>query len=526
MRHLLPLSPWGEGAEQSEAGEGKDSRFTGRAGLSLGLPLTPALSPRGEGVRWLHVSSSILLTFAIASCTVGPDYKEPPKVEAPSAYHEATTQPARPTTQPAAPTFARWWTVFHDEKLDHLIEEAVRSNIDLQVAEARVREARAQRLVAKAELLPQVNADGSYTRSRSSEHVIPNGSSGFITPGAEEDLFQAGFDASWEIDVFGGIRRNVEAATADVEAAVEDRRDVLVTLLSEVARNYADLRGDQRRLAIAWDNIHSQEDVVRLTESRYQAGVVSELDVAQAKALLATTRAEVPPLEASVQQSIHQLGVQLGREPGALQSQLETPGPIPPAPPEVPVGLPSDLLRRRPDIRRAERQLAAATARVGVAVADLFPKFSLTGTAGLESISTSDFFNWGSRYWTIGPTMTWPLFAGGRIHANIEVQNAREEQAKGAYELAVLTSLKEVEDALVNYSREQVRRQSLADAVAANQRAVDLSSELYTRGLTPFINVLDAQASLHRSQDDLAQSERTVSTDLVAVYKALGGGWE
>jgi NodT family efflux transporter outer membrane factor (OMF) lipoprotein len=341
----------------------------------------------------------------------------------------------------------------------------------------------------------------------------------------ENNVYQAGFDASWEIDVFGGTRRATEAAKAVVAASVFGMRDTLVTLLSEVARNYIEARGYQRQLTIAHENIRAQEDNLVITQDRFKHGLTSDLDVQQAATVLATTRAEVPTLENSLLASIHGLGVLLGQPPGALLEELSIVAPIPAAPPEVPVGLPSELLLRRPDVQQAERQLAAATAQIGVATADLFPKFSLTGAAGWESVSASDWFAGASKMWSLGPTVQWNIFDAGRIRANIKVQNARQEQALANYEKTVLGSFEDVENALVSYAKEQVRRRSLEEAVNHSQESLRLANQLYANGLTNFINVLDAERSLYQAQDQLVQSERAVSVNLISLYKSLGGGW-
>jgi multidrug efflux system outer membrane protein len=481
-------------------------------------------------MRMRRLTGGLLLLVGIVGCTVGPNYRMP-DVHMPATWSEVSHNGV--TTQPH--DIAQWWKTFHDPGLDSLIERAVQSNLDLRLAEARVREARALRGVAAADLWPSINVSGSYTRHRRSENVSPaqaGSANGGTAMGPapfgtlEQDLFQSGFDASWEIDLFGGVRRSIEAADADLAASVEDLRDVLVTLLSEGARNYVEVRGFQRRIAIAQDNIQSQQETLELTRARFDAGLTSQLDVVQAASQLATTQAQVPTLEASLKQGIHRLGVLLGLAPGALLSELSQATPIPPVPPEVPVGLPADLLRRRPDVRRAERQVAAATARIGVAVADLFPKLSLTASLGLQSNLLADLPLGSSRFWSVGPTLSWPIFDAGRIRANIQVQNAREEQRLTQYAQAVLTSLEDVENALVAYSREQTRRSRLIEAVEANQRAVELANELYTRGLGDFLNVLESQRALFALQSDLVQSETTVSSNVVALYKALGGGWQ
>ncbi len=481
-------------------------------------------------MRLPYRGAGLLLLLGLVGCAVGPNYQMP-DMRVPARWSEAPSQGV--TTQPLQVT--QWWGTFNDPRLDSLIERAVGSNLDLRQAEARVREARALRGVAGADFWPTLDASGSYARSRRSENVAAtqsgavNGSAavGGVPSGKlVQDLFQGGFDASWELDLFGGVRRSVEAADADLAASVEDLRDVLVTLLAEVARNYVEVRGFQRRISIAQENIRSQQETLALTQARFEAGLTSELDVVQAAAQLATTQAQVPTLETSLKQGIHRLGVLLGQDPGALLPELSREAPIPPTPPEVPVGLPADLLRRRPDVRRTERQLAAATARIGVAVADLFPKLSLTGSLGLQSDQLANLPLGSSRFWSLGPSLSWPVFDAGRIRANIQVQNTREAQRLAQYTQAVLTALEEVENALVAYSREQVRRHKLTEAVEANQRAVELANELYIRGLGDFLNVLEAQRSLFASQSGLVESEAMVSSNVVALYKALGGGWE
>jgi len=292
-----------------------------------------------------------------------------------------------------------------------------------------------------------------------------------------------------------------------------------------VAKNYIDLRGFQRQLGVARENLKAQQETLELTKVRFDAGLASDLEVAQAETLVNATAAQLPPLENSLKQSAYSLDVLLGLEPGALWGELSSDEPIPKLPPEVLVGLPSELLRRRPDIRRAERQLAAATAEVGAATADLFPKFSLTGIFNLQSVSASDWFTGRSRFWSVGPTIRWPLFDAGRIRANIEVRNAQQEQALRQYEKAILTGLEDVEKSLVSYVKEQARNRSLVDAVAANRRAVQLVNELYTRGLVDFLNVLITQRALYNTESDLAQSNALMASNLVALYKALGGGW-
>jgi NodT family efflux transporter outer membrane factor (OMF) lipoprotein len=456
----------------------------------------------------------------LAGCNVGPNY-QPPTPPMPASY-------GQPTTRPLTADIARWWATFNDPTMESLIRRGIESNLDLQLAEARIRESRAARGIAYADYWPTVDTNASYQRSsRSNNTATFNNPGGGVNFGPREtDFFQVGFDSTWEIDVFGGVRRSVEAANADIQASVENRRDVLVTLLGDIAQNYIVLRGRQRELDITQANLKSQQETLNLTQARFKAGLVGELDVARAQAQVAATTSLIPQLEQQVQQTMHRLSVLLGEEPQALAAELGPVGPIPSGVGVVPSGLPSDLLRRRADIRRAERQLAAQTARIGVATADLFPRFTLTGALGLQSQKFTNLFENNSLFWNIGPGVTWNIFNAGKVRSNIEVQNARQQQALVTYQQTVLNSLEEVENAIVAYDREQSRRVSLAQAVDANRRAVDLAQQLYSRGLVDFLNVQESQRNLLLAEDTLAQSEALVSTNLVALYKALGGGWE
>ena len=471
-----------------------------------------------------HLLLLPFLSLLAGGCAVGPDYHGPEsQVNLPPALWDDTLNGGE-TNAPVSPT--AWWQNFHDAEMDSLIGRAVQSNLDLQIAQARVREARAQYGVAVADFLPSLDASGSYERQRQS-HKQPLFTAFQIPSSAfQNNVFQAGFDASWEIDLFGGKRRAAEAAKAEVAASEYGRRDTLVTLLGEVARNYVDVRGYQRQLAIANENIEAQTKVLAITQRRFANGLTSDLDVEQANTLLATTRAEIPTLQTSLRTSIHRLGVLLGREPGSLLAELSKDAPIPATPPAVPAGLPSELLLRRPDVQRAERELAAATANIGVAKSDLFPKFFLTGAAGLESVSASDWFTSGSKFWSFGPTVQWDIFDTVRVRANIKVQNARQEQALLNYEQTALIAFEEVENGLAAYANEQIRRRSLREAVTSSQKSLALANKLYSNGLTDFLHVLDAERSLYQAQDALVQSDRTVSSDLISLYKSLGGGWE
>jgi NodT family efflux transporter outer membrane factor (OMF) lipoprotein len=478
---------------------------------------------RGLGARGTinlkpkRVIAAIALAL-LTGCAVGPNYQQP-KVSAPPGW----TSPAEGGETNCPANLAAWWRNFNDTNLDSLVTAAVQSNLTLHVAEARVREARAERGVVAGALWPSIGSTGSYSRNRFGQNAFPPVPRGTAL---DYNLYSAGFDAAWELDIFGGTRRAVEAANADIGAAEYSQRDVLVSLLAEVARNYISARSYQQRLVITRNNIRDQQEILDLTSNRFQNGLTSDLDVQQATAVLTATEAQVPSLETGFRQNVHALAVLLAQPPGALLGEMSAEKPIPITPPMVPVGLPSDLLQRRPDVQAAERKLAAATARVGVARANYYPKFSLTGFAALESLSASDWFDYGSRAWSAGPTMQWELFEAGSIRANVRVQNARQEQALDTYQQTVLDALKETEDALTAFAREQVRRESLSQSVAANRQALALATQLYQNGLADFLRVLDSERSLDEAQDALVQSDAAVSLNLVQLYKALGGGWE
>jgi len=468
--------------------------------------------------RLIATASLVVATYG---CAVGPNY-HPPAPAVPVHWSEALPKPPPPTRAQV-----QWWKTFNDPQLDSLVERAARANLGVRLAEARVREARAWRRIAAAPLWPSLDASGSYTRLWQDEDLFGPLSAGgqpVLLGQQPQNLFQAGFDASWELDVFGGTRRSIEAARADFEAAHYQREDVLRTLLAEVARNYIELRGFQKQLDVARSNLAAQRDTLQLTRARYEGGLASDLDVARAEAQVEATQSQIPALETSYKEAVHRLSVLLDEPPGALSAELAAPAPIPAAPLELPADLPSDVLRQRPDLRRAERQLAAATARVGVATADLYPKFDLVGAAGLESLSASDFFTSGSKLWSIGPSISWPIFHGGQIIATIEVRDAQEQQALISYRQAILNALEEVENALVAYTRERNRYEALTEAVGSNQRAVTLATQLYTSGLSDFLNVLDAQRNLFQTESEQSRSEAATAVDFVALYKALGGG--
>ena len=454
------------------------------------------------------------IAASLTACTtVGPDYQQP-EANLPARWTET------PGTIRSAPTVVphSWWTLFSDPVLDSLITRARAANLDLRIAETRIREARAHRGLTAATSSPSLGTGGSYSNSRSSEN-IPSG-------GVSQDLFRASFDAGWELDIFGGTRRQIEAADATFAATVEDRNDVLVTLEAEVARNYLELRTNQQRLAIARDNIRIQELTAALVRHKLEIGLGGELEVAQATAQLALTRSEIPSLESATSQTIHQLALLLGQQPHSLKAELAQSSGIPPVPPQLPIVLPSELLRQRPDIRAAERKLAAATATVGAAIAELFPRFSLSALIGLQSTSLANLVTASSQFWSAGPAVQWSLFDGGRTRAAIAISEARRDQAQVTYVKTVLTALVETENALVAYAREQEKHKMLGEAVASGQQAMTLAKGQYEAGLTTFLNVLLSEAALYQSQDKLTQSDQRLALNMVALYKAMGGGWQ
>ncbi len=455
----------------------------------------------------MNPKAAALLLLPTLACAVGPNYTKP-QIPVPKTWNEAMPKAAN------AESLARWWTKFQDPTLDRLVKDAVEGNLGLKIAAARIREARAARGIAASAGLPQVGANAAYARTHNSPFGPRN-----------QNAFEAGFDAIWEIDVFGGVRRDKEAALADVQAAEEGRREVLVTLLADVGRSYLELRGTQQQLRILEETLASERDTLDLAKARLEAGLGTELDVARFEGLLKANEAERPVLERQTREAIYRLGVLVGKEPSALAKDLETQADIPPVPPEIPLMLPSELLSRRPDLKRAERELAAATARIGVARADLFPRFSILGSFGRRSQDAGDLKEGTAQFWNVIPAVRWPIFSGGRIRANIEVQNARQEQALLQYEKQILTALEEVETALSAHTRERSREASLKAAVESTRRALTLATDRYTSGLENFLSVLDAERSVYAAEDQLVRSEKTTAVTLIAVYKALGGGW-
>jgi len=446
-------------------------------------------------------------------CTVGPDYEQP-ELEAPDAWKTAVTRELEGESSP----LEIWWTSFNDPHLVRLVNEATISNLDLRSAAARVTESRELLGAASGRFYPDVVVDASHRRQRTSDN-------GVLAGGGTIDLSTVGVGFSWELDVFGRIRRSVEASDALFEASIEDYRDVLVILLADIAAGYVDVRTLQARIGYARSNAEGQAATVQLTQDRFAAGLTSARDVAQAEANLATTEAAIPALEIVLEATLNRLSVLLGQTPGTVDAALVTPAPIPVPAQDMTLILPAELLRRRPDIRAAERRLAAQTAVVGVATGDLYPVFSLDGLLSLQSTSTGSLFDNDSTSWSLIPGVRWNIFSGGRIQSQIRAEEARTEQALLAYEQTVLVAFEEVENALVAYEREKLRRDRLQRAADASERALRLVQTQYRSGLTDFQSYLDSERVLFDQQDSLAVSEGQVVQNLISLNRALGGGW-
>ena len=478
-------------------------------------------------VRVVSLLFIMTIVFILTGCAaVGPNYAMPETTVSTAWHTQLKGGLAEEEMNPKV--LASWWTTLNDSQLSSLIERSVAGNLDLKKAQARVLEARARRGIAKADMFPTLNFSGSDTWTRSKEAAGPGETSELYSRHFDQ-LYSTDFDSGWEIDIFGGVRRSVEAAEADLQANQEDLHDVLVSLLGEVALNYIEVRTFQARLAAVKENIDAQNETYQLTLWRCQAGLSDELAVQQARYNLESTRSQIPTLHTGLGEAMNRIAVLLGEQPGKVHEELEKSEPIPAPSPKIAVGVPAEMIRRRPDVRRAERELAAQTARIGVATADLYPKFTLSGSIGVEALSfnklTSNLSSSDSWALSGGPRISWAVFDAGAIRQNIKVQSALQEQALIQYESTILGALEDVENALVSYADEQRRMDNLREAAQAAQTAAELAQNKYQAGLTDFSNVLDAQRSLLSFQDQLAQSSGTVTSNLIRLYKALGGGW-
>jgi len=536
-----------------------------------------------DAERQLILSSCALLL--LIGCRVGPDYVEP-ITPAPDRW-VATRDPGAAARADldisAAVELSRWWTQLADPELTSLVERAIESNLEMRLADARVREAIALRKGSFAELAPLIALDADYVHRRAARNSSADGDSGgglsgsvsqsasnlsglglpsanlrlgdnsatirLPEPGSgqavpeitvsrsrgfgggsggfqrDRNAYEALLGATWEVDIWGGIRRGVEAADAEIGASVEDRRSVMVAVSAEVARNYVLLRGLQRLTEVTEDNIAIQRETLESIQSRFAASLATGTDVLQAQIQLQRTEAELPPLQAAVKETIFRLSVLLGQPPGYLEDRLNEVRPLPEHPNLLTVGMPSELLRRRPDIRAAERRVAAETARIGVEVTELFPRVSLVGTFGLQSADADDIIDAGSLTWSFGPSVRWRLMEFGRIVSNITVQEERQRQALTLYQQSVLEALEQVETSLANYAAQRRRSETLAEVNAVNQRAFELAKGEYTVGMISFLSVLDTQRSLFATQTELIRTRQQALVELVNLYESLGGGW-
>jgi multidrug efflux system outer membrane protein len=449
---------------------------------------------------------------------LGPDYT-PPNLEMQDAWHQEITK----GLADGKANLKTWWTVFNDPVLNRLIERAGKGNLELRVAYARIKEACANRGIAVGERFPDLNATGDARRIRSPHTFFPPTTQGHRT----DDFFKFGGEGSWEIDFWGRIDRSIESADASLEASMEDYRDVLVVLYAEVSNNYVEVRALQDRIMYVRGNIETQRKSLQLTTDRFDAGLAPDLDVQQAELNLAKTESTLPTLQIQLVQTINRLGVLLGEHPGTLHEELAKSAYIPKPLEKITVGLPVELLRQRPDIRQAERKLAAQTALIGVAKAELYPSFSLVGTFEMAANDFSDAVSYSkSRMHSYGPSVSWNIFDGGRVRNRIRVEDARTEQALNRYEQTVLTALEDVENAVVSYNQEETRREALERSVMAARKSTELVKTLYINGLTDFQNVQEMERFQFEQEDQFAESEGKVIQNLIRIYRSLGGGWD
>ncbi len=483
-----------------------------------------------RSLRWFAAGAVLLL----GGCAVGPNFVKP-KAHVPAhwsatALRNGTAGASRISTR--EPKSIAWWADFHDPLLSSLVQQSAAQNLDVREAVLRIREAEAQTAMLSGALWPSLSANAAWSRQR----VSTNTPNGFLFSGKFPGLppsitnpynqYQLGLGLSWGLDLFGGTRRAIEAANAQTRAAVYDARGVMLSMVSDVAQTYIELRGAQMRKAILERTLATQRALLQLTRDRYDAGLTSNLDVQNAATELSTTRAQLPLADEQITLDINQLSKLMARPPEALRAELVRAQPVPPVPPVVPIGLPSDLLRRRPDIRAAEANLHAATAEIGVAVSEFFPSITLTAGGGYQSEGLSQLIQTASHFATFGPSIDLPIFEGGRIRATVRLRRLQAKQAAVTYARTVLNALNQVEDTLAAYGADQTQRVSLEAAVNSSRNALALARQRYESGVANFIVVLDAERTEQQTELELASATTAVSLDLVRLYKALGGGWQ
>ena len=486
---------------------------------------------RTRPVQFARRAAGLAFVAMLCGCSVGPDFSPPdPMLPQKSFFGRPEPAPAELSAEPASLN-ANWWRQFKDPKLSSLIDRVAEVNLDVRVASERLWESRAQRNAAASALLPTINGSAQYNRELMSQNgLVALGS--IFNPGKPVpyipafSLWQAGFDASWEIDLWGHVRRQVESSEAQVESAEYRARDTLIATIAELARDYAELRGTEAQITITKANLASAQEILDLTKTRAQGGVVTYLDVENAAAQVESTRAQLPSLENQESALIDAIGKLLDQPPQALRGELAYTGPQLFTPPQPPVGLASELARRRPDIRRAEADLHAATANIGVAVAEFYPTFKFNGSVGASALDARKFFEGHSFQYQIGPSISVPIFDAGRLKSQLELRDAQAREAAINYHKTVLNAWTEVVDALVAYRSEEARHARLKAQAAHQREALSLARARYRIGVSPFINVLDAQRATLQAELQEAQSRTAVATDFVTLYKALGGGWE
>lgn len=479
-----------------------------------------------------RVAAVSMIAMCVGGCMVGPNYHTP-ATTMPDEFTAGlpTTRPATQLNAPPQPVdIARWWHSLGDSELDSLVDRAVNANLDLQIAVTRLQEVRTAQAATFGGSLPYLEADGAAGRGSGTNstkgRVAGPLNAGTNTTGLHEITEVGGFDASWEIDLFGRLRRMMEAAKYDVQGSLEARNAVLITVVSDVARAYVDYRAIQVRQSILDRNIRFEQQTVDLVRARFDRGMTNELELSQAQRQLATLKSELAPLAASAKDAQSRIAGLLGLFPEDLAKELNEPMSMPTCPSEIQPGIPAELLRRRPDIRASERQLAGETARIGVATANLFPRVAITGGVGLQGQGLGVTPDIGKFIWSAGPQAYWPLLDFGTLDALLQIQNLRAHEALLNYRRTVLNALNETDSAILNFRAQQEHLRSLGEAVAAGQRTADLASQRYERGLTDFINVLDAERQLYDLQAQYAAVQETVILQFIAVYKSLGGGWE
>ena len=470
--------------------------------------------------------------LTVSACTVGPRFVAP-QADAPATWRDASVRASDGSVTTAAQADPRWWRAYGDPVLDSLVDRALASNLDAEQTIYRIAQSRAQERAAAAGGLPSLKAKGAVTREKIGQAQLLATGAGFIPPGVSIsnlinpiDLYEVDFDASWELDLFGKVRRSVEQARAQTQEQIESHNDAVVSLEAEVTRNYLQLRANQMLFAQAEASIDDQSKIVSLTRRQREQGVATDLDIDQASSRLTQLQGQAPQMQQAVEQAMNNLAVLLGKAPGALDAELSVVAPLPAAPASVAVSLPSALARHRPDIRKAEAHLHAATANVGVSIAQLYPEVSLSGETGQQALSAKGLSAWSSNFYHFGPSISLPIFEGGQLRANVRLAKAEQAEAALNYRQTVLKALQDVENDLVALRTDRLRQDRQAEAAATAAHQLELVTDQYQAGVQTLVKVLDARASLASAQQDAIRSRLQVALDIAALSKAIGGGWE